>query len=81
VRLTVTIDGPHLTLAAAVAPWAGQGTVRQPLPAYPSPNLGAWSEPVRAWRSDTIRLAINATRNQFVLAVAVKGDAPRECGG
>ena len=68
---TVTVGGAHPTIVATAAPWAGQGPTRQPLAAYGASNLGALSEAVRSWRSDTVRLPIRATRNQFVLAIDV----------
>ena len=74
---TVSIAGPRPTVAVTVAPWVS--TSRQRLPGFDDANLGAWSKPVRAYRSDTIPVQINATRYRFVLAIDVKPHPTSKC--
>ena len=76
---TVDLVESHLSLTAARAPWASQGSSRQPLTAYPGMNLGAWSMAAQSGRADTVLLAIHAAVHRFVLAITVQPDPTNDC--
>ena len=76
---TVDPVASHLSLTAARAPWAGQGSSRQPLTTYPGMNLGQWSRAARSGRADTTLLTIHATVHRFVLAITVQPDTTNDC--
>ena len=65
-------------LAAAIAPWAGQGTSRRPPADFADLNIGGWSAAVRAGRSDTVELHTHSTRFRFLLAFVVQ-PKPKNC--
>jgi hypothetical protein len=73
---TVSLTRSTQPVLQGSAPWQPAGTVP---PDFTAGNLGAWSAPVRAWHSDTVRLALASPTARYILAIDVHLDPKNGC--